>query len=793
MLIDNSMHEEALRLSGILLAVQSPGPDPPKKARPHIDSHYYAETLKRFSSVPPAALSQYVRLLATLLGRAISLERPEQSEDLSTVWRPAIEDSEENWSLADPKDLLVTSVRVALERYIEHVKSSGARCPSAEIDNLLTWDPQHSIFKRLRLHVYGLHAGDCMPEIEKALIDEVDEWQVWHEYALLVSRVFPRVSPATRSAYLQAIDKGPAGEEEESETRRWKALRVSVIRAHLSPTELEKYRSLIPEAEEMPRPHPGAMWVGPTSPNTEDDLRAMPVDALVEHLATWKPVRDWLSPSREGLGRTLSAVVGKGAELFSKEAPRFLDPRIRPVYLYHLLLGLHEGHKNKAHLDWEGVLAVADCVVDRARSGALPVLESDSWDDKLEPRWDGVCQEIASLLEAGLNDREGGLPFTSRNEIWRVLEFLCEHPDPTPEYEAQYGGNNMDSVTLSINSVRGRAFHALFAYVFWCDRHLKNSDGHGSRIAEETKRVLEAHLDVTRDASLTVRSVYGRYFPWLFVFDRDWAPGLIERLFPLGEPELRYAAWETYLANAVFSEVYTALRPQYQQAISELRKFKEERKYWIDPVRRLAEHMMIAYAYRTSGDQDPLWVNFFRVADPKQRGAAVSFCGRSYINRKETQSGEKRPETNRLQEFWEWRLAASKDVEELKEFGWWVRGGSFNDRWMLERLIETLQKTCGVIEAVFLVLPALSAVASKHPSLCARALSLIVKSRSADRLTLGHSKDIEQILSILYSGADAEALSSAEGVIDHLTKMGFEHYRSIPRIEQPLPPEPPAA
>lgn len=120
----------------------------------------------------------------------------------------------------------------------------------------------------------------------------------------------------------------------------------------------------------------------------------------------------------------------------------------------------------------------------------------------------------------------------------------------------------------------------------------------------------------------------------------------------------------------------------------------------------------------------------------------------------------------------------------MKEFGWWVRDGKFNDEWMLERLIETLEKTGGDIEADFHVLSVLLTLAVKHPQLCAQALSLIVRSRSADRLTLGHDENIPRILASLYSTGDAEAIGLAENIIDHLTKLGFENYRTIPQVQR---------
>ncbi len=160
------------------------------------------------------------------------------------------------------------------------------------------------------------------------------------------------------------------------------------------------------------------------------------------------------------------------------------------------------------------------------------------------------------------------------------------------------------------------------------------------------------------------------------------------------------------------------------------------------------------------------------------------FQRRSYVQRDAGRTGEKTPETNRLQEFWEWRLKDSKEAEELKEFGWWVREGKFNAEWMLGRLIETLEKTGGDIEADFHVLSVLLALSAKHPQLCAKALSLIVRASSADRLTLGHDENIPRILAALYSTGDAAAIGLAENIIDHLTKLGFETFRKIPQTER---------
>jgi hypothetical protein len=298
--------------------------------------------------------------------------------------------------------------------------------------------------------------------------------------------------------------------------------------------------------------------------------------------------------------------------------------------------------------------------------------------------------------------------------------------------------------------------------------------------------VLEEHLDVSVEPSLTVRSVYGRYFAWIYSYDKSWASGLVDRLFPVHDLARRYAAWETYLSSDVFENLLKGLIPQYDQAISELRTFKKTRRYWVEPVQRLAEHMMISHAYRLD---DTSWRKFFRVASPTQRGMAVSLGGRAYIV-----SGPKErdrvsaPEKTRLQEFWEWRLSESQDSDELRQFGWWIRVDAFDNGWMLARLKETLDKTNGAIEMEHIVLSTLASLALEYPELCSDILALLVPSKHTRRLMLGHNDDLWNCMLQLRNSGNEAAIRKTETVIDYLLKLGFEKFRAIPSTGWDPPP-----
>jgi hypothetical protein len=781
--VAGSQHTDASRLISLL----AQGPDGQSGVKPH----RLKQILKHLPVVSAPELAPYIRALIDSLVAIISREHPDDSEDLSFMWRPAIEDHEQNWRHADPRDVLIAAVRDALSRYLQHLRTSGAEDLSAVVEDFLRSDTPHSILSRLRMHLYREGASSFIPQIEDAVTKYFDTTDAWHEYFLLLAKAFPQLSKATQDRYFELIDRGPTkwrdGKPDEHYRQRWIARKLAPILKHLSPAAIEKYRTAVAEARVMAHPdllsHHSGGWASSTSPVPEAELAAMSMDALLDLLASWQPPANdiFMDSSHADLALTLSKVVSKNPEVFSREAHCFNDDRLRSDYLYHLFSGLQASLRNKAQLHWRGIITLAGAILERAKSGVLPVFEATPGNNSWAAEWNGVFQEIASLIEAGLSNGVLVPEFALRSDLWRIIEFMCDHRDAAIEHEKT--GNTSDLANLSLNSLHGRAFRALFAYIFWCDRCLKSKGENGSRIPFEARVILERHLDTTYDPGLTVRSVCGEFFGWVFVYDPSWATGLIDRVFPLDDFDRRYAAWETYLANGVFPQIYRALKPQYEKAISDVRTFEPTRRFWADPIEGLAVHMMVAYAYREEEDKGASWLRFFRLANPKQRGKAVNFGGTSFVQRDVVRTGERSPDTNRLQEFWEWRLKESKDAEELKEFGWWVRDGKFNDEWMLERLIETLVKTGGDIEG-FHVLRELLALAVRQPQLCAQALALIVLSKSADRLTLGHDEDIPRILAALYSTGDAGATNIAEKIIDHLTKLGFETFRTIPQTQR---------
>src|SRR5579872_6905188 len=145
----------------------------------------------------------------------------------------------------------------------------------------------------------------------------------------------------------------------------------------------------------------------------------MPVDVILDLLASWQPPSNdiFMTSSHADLALILSKVVGKNAEVFSRDAPRFNDARLRSDYLYHLLSGFQEGLRNKAQLDWQSTVTLVTAILERARAGVLPVFEPAAGNKSWAAEWNGVFREIASLIEAGLRNSSSGPEFALRGDI----------------------------------------------------------------------------------------------------------------------------------------------------------------------------------------------------------------------------------------------------------------------------------------------------------------------------------------------------------------------------------------
>lgn len=780
-----------------------------------IETWDYEQILKKdFPDLLKAAGVRGLDLLNDQLAAAIRFSQRrgnyEGPEDLSYIWRRAIEDHAQN-HLHTLKDVLVSGVRDAAELLAQWNSASVRELISVLKSESRTW----KVFHRIALHLLR-RFPDSVPDLVDAhLLDRsvFDDITLRHEYVLLLGERFGALTKAQQQTILSWIDEGPssdklqwvreqvkvgqsADEREERYRKSWERERLAWLKKHLSETWKQRYETLIAELGEPEHPEFGTYitsWTGPTSPKSTEELRTMSVDDIIGFLSSWRPAKEPTSPSAEGLGRLLEAVVSEGPAPFAANAERFQE--LDPTYVRALISGFREAVKKSQSIGWPAVLGLCCWVVDQPRE--IPGRESEYAD--LDLGWVWTRKAIADLLSAGLEEGVGCIPIEHRHLVWQILHPLSDDPEPTPEYEARYGGSNLDPATLSINTTRGEAMHAVVRYGLWVHRHLERLPDGTDRIQRgfdempEVRDVLDKHLDVARDSSLAVRAVYGQWFPWLVLLDRSWARNGVGRIFPSGESEKRYrgAAWETYIFFCPpYDEVFEVLRDQYAAAIERLDARREERRQLGDPDDRLAEHLMTFY-WRGKLDTDgpeSLLTRFWNRASEEIRGHALDFIGRSLYNLKDNVTHQT---LERLMNLWRGRLTVAKESAtpdihgaEMAAFGWWFVSEKFEDAWAIKQLGEAL-KMVGKTEPDDMVIERLASLSRTMPRDAVQCLEGLVKGDREDWRIHGWREHIRTILAPALRETDLETRTAAENLVHYLGSRGYFQFRDLLRSVPP--------
>ena len=577
--------------------------------------------------------------------------------------------------------------------------------------------------------------------------DRFFDYDLLHEYSRLLEGIFPRLEQQQKNLVFRWIDRGPdyrdsftGGDGERRKWRlHWQAGRLAWIREHLDDKWRSRYARIVEEVGEPEHPDftsYTSSWMGPTSPVGVGDLEAMSTGEVLRFLASWEPTGDPMEPDREGLARVLEEVVGRSPEEFLTASDAFLALRL-VRYVTALLSGLCQAVREERMVDWTSVMA----------------LLSEIWRrHPREPEWREARLVSVRLLGAGL--KEDAIPFGLRSTVWAVIDSAADDGDPSPEDDAE---STLDVATTSINTVRGEAMHAVVQYALWVYRSVMDAGPGDSpafdlnRIPEVRKR-LDRHLDPAFEPSPSVRAVYGQWFPHLTLLDADWTEKNTDRIFSDRFPELRDAAWQTYLRFCrVYNRPFQLLRHQYAAAVHRLPGSDDDSVATRGHLEtRLGEHLlaMAGRGILSWSDEDALVRRFFENAKPNDVQGALGRIG-GHLCREETEFspevlGRFESLTEELLAFLE--EAGREGMGHFSSLGRWIASGRFDPKWTLAHL-DRLIRLAGTARPHFEVMDCLVELVEAHPAEAFEVFRYWVSlDRAERRLILRRSESARTIL-----------------------------------------------
>jgi hypothetical protein len=764
----------------------------PPEARPRFDVYDFQRVLKE--NVPDLVDAGGVDALVILEGAldaAIDLserEPREASEDYSWIWRPAIEDHEQNHDRT-AKDFLVSAVRDASVRLVDR-----SQLPLRDVLESLE-GRRRTIFKRLALYLLTLFPAAEVDLLRGRLLDTglFDDPGVAHEFGTLLRSGFRHLDSQDQETLLATIQAGPdlsrfreRYEEAEGEAPgedvikaredRWRLEKLGLIGADSLPPEWQQRMADLIRQYGQPSPEDFPFiiesWEGDPTPKTTKELGAMSVPEIVELLREWEPTGSRRDSTREGLGITLAGAVRDRADAFAAEAATFVG--LDPVFVREFLRGLEEAVESGADITWEPVLELCSWVLSQPRDIPGRV---ERYSD-LDPGWVWTRKAITDLLEAGLVSKSAPIPLEYRHKVWSVLEPLTSDPDPEDSRETE----RYREADLSLNSIRGRAMHDVFWYCRWLKLALSDSDSEPRSTMEdmpEAAELLASKLDPERERHPAIRCIFGWRFGLLLWLDELWAADHRSDIF--SPDAMGNAAWETYLRlPAVRLRAATVLRSQYESAVDALNPGSAVTDH-NDPLIGLAHHLMTFYWHGVLELDDGLIVGFFSRAPGEDRGEALKYVGRSLRDLGDEASTAP---LGRLMALWEWRVenadheTGRSSIPEMEAFGWWFVSEPLPLEWRVSHLVQALAISRR-IDLDHAVMERVAALAGDYPREASRVAELMVEGDHEGWGVYAWRENLRAIVSAIHQSGDTEAVERTRNLVNELLARGFPDFRRL--------------
>jgi hypothetical protein len=739
-------------------------------------------------------------VLCAALAKAVdlTLSSPDARDD-GCSFRSAIEDHRQNMPYTQPAlSLLIEAVRDASD--------SLANADPVLVPGIVRELEGHKqvIFRRLVLYTLHRHPAADHASLARYLLrfEDIESPGLWHERRLLERAGFAHLTAAEKAEVLAQIWKGPdistfirAGEsppeaEVERRVNQWRVHHLFPLVEVLSGPQRAEYDRLVAEAEVDVGglSHPdfltyiGEVWKGPTSPFRDDELAAMSVDQLVAYLSTWQPSNQFMSPSREGVGRSLKRVV-------AGEPKKLLDQWVRlrqlhPTYVRAVIEGLTEALTGKRAFSWERAVAMCSWVVAQ-RTEDDDLTSDESADRDEDPGWSWTRKAVAELLRTGLADADDSIPAELHKDIWRTISDLGDQPDP----DTHIWGNAFEQ---ALNTLHGAAIHAALEFTSWRMRRTRghtNAAPDGLLPLPEVAAFLERHLDPIRDPSPASRAMFGLYLSRLVAVDERWVREHLPLFFPT-DPALaasRDATWTSYVEHSEpYPQMLDLVRDEYERSLRALAEPGGERADRDRFVECIVRHVVGLYWLGSIPLQGGLLDDFYTHADVATRAALLKHVGFAFYHAESVDPAI----AARVQALWAYRVAEAKTSRtgpvELAQFGWWFASGKFEDQWCLDQLRSMLEMNV-YPEMEFAVAETLGRLAESRPLPALDCLARMLTSEGERQWRVMRCRNgITKVLTTTLSNPDPKVAQAARELCNRLVAWGNREFLEL------LPPVAPA-
>lgn len=680
-----------------------------------------------------------------------------ERDEYSPIWRPAIEDQEQNKDRHDALNILITGFRDALSGYIEK-KACEA---SGYVSELL--ESKFKLFQRMTIHAIGTYFDALKPLVSSIIDQKYFTSHYRHELFHLLKDNFYKLVEDDKKKVLQIIDSLIVENDESDDIKRKQIAYKKLIwlmavkdQGYETADKLySKYFTIIGKEPE----HPDFSYYmevgreGEISPYKPEKLLSQNIDELIDILISFKEQSGWKTPTKRGLAETFKQAIKINPTYFKGNLTKFL--MVDLAYIYEIIQAFKELWTEKKYDNWPEVIEFCDNTVkmedfwsEDNNKSRESFIANRSW----------VVGAIGELLRAGTASDDNAFDPSLLPKAKTLVLNLLERQ------ESEEFDSNSDAVFISINSPRGKCIEALVNFALRCCRLSDKEKGKHDDAWKELQPIFNNELMRSQDKNFEFVTLYANYLPYFLYLNRDWTLSNLNKVFSLTRRKHWLCAMQGYAyVSTVYPDIYRFLSKEghFIEALntSELR---EEAK------RKVIQNIVVAYIQDKESleDKASLINCLFDRWNPEELNELIWFVW--------TLRDENDLLYKKVLALWGKisRKVASKEEENKKILSklclWSVFIAELNDDTL--RLLKQVAPYAELSHNSYILIKELRRLVDKYPLQVAEIhISMLEKFAPTYK-----EEDIQYILEMLYKTNNSEARKQANEIVEKYIMYGIE-------------------
>ena len=521
-----------------------------------------AHSLQEIFKLNAAGLGQKCgENIARLLKSKIEVVVTEKDNNYCYMWRPAIEDHEQNVGSDEYRHILVAGMR---DIFLSYASSNDA---SIFIE--LCLNSEKFIVRRISIYVLDKLFSKYQSLAEKIIIEKSDdlflESNYHHEWYLFIVRHFCQLSNGIPEKLIGIISKLTGNWREDADRERLDAMMrrrwLYAIKSSgysISQVLEEKYFKGIDYKPEHPE---FLSYIGPVSWGEESLFSAMELLAkgdisnIVSFLNSYEGKNQFGESAIREAGQSLKEAIKAKQSFFELDLDSFLECKWE--YWYYIFQAFEELWQDKKQINWDKILSFASRITEE-KDNILWEKEADEKRSPLHPRRSWIPAVIADIINKGVHNDEWSMPAEYLPNAERILRILMD------KQESSASGDDKDALTEAINTTKGRVIESFINYVLRKYRIYEKLPDKGKNEREEfwktSEKLFDEEINRTKKGNFEFSSLAGAYLPNLYYLSEGWVRRHINDIFPQEEKHWRCAMQGYSYVNTVYATIYNLLR-----------------------------------------------------------------------------------------------------------------------------------------------------------------------------------------------------------------------------------------